>query len=146
MTIPDAGNDLSGVVVTLGGTVARETTVTVMARQGGESWQVSIPVRLLTDAQPATATTPGAEATGRITSGSVPSSGGLALIVFGGGSGTQLLVASGCPASTAAFWAADGGVFVTYVPGTTIAAVNAGWDAKFPNGIPTGTALLARCR
>jgi len=146
MTIPDGGNDLGAVVVTLGGTVARETTVTVTARQGSESWQVAIPVRLRTDALPTVATAPGTEAAGRITSGSVPSGGGLALIVFGGGSGAQLLAASGCPASSAAFWAADGGAFVTYVPGTAIAAVNAAWDAKFPTGIPAGTALLARCR
>ncbi len=146
MVIPDAGNDLGAVLVTLGGTVARETTVTVTARQGSESWQIAIPVRLRTDALPTVATAPGTEATGRITSGSVPSGGGLALIVFGGGSGAQLLAASRCPASSAAFWAADAGAFVTYVPGTAIAAVNATWDAKFPTGIPAGTALLARCR
>ncbi|MFA7297728.1 MAG: trypsin-like serine protease [Dehalococcoidia bacterium] len=146
MVIPDAGNNLGAVVVTLGGTVVRETTVTVTARQGSESWQLAIPVQLRTDTTTTVATAPGLEATGRIISGSVPSSGGLALIVFGGGSGTQLLAASGCSASSAAFWAADGGAFVTYVPGTAIAAVNAAWDAKFPTGIPAGTALLARCR
>jgi len=39
-----------------------------------------------------------------------------------------------------------GGSFVTYVPGTTIAAVNAAFLAQFPDGaVPTGTALIGKC-
>ena len=87
-----------------------------------------------------------AGAAGRIVSGAVPADGGVGLIVFGGGSSAQLLAASGCPVSTAAFWASKDGGFVTYVPGTTVAAVNAGWIATFPNGIPANIALMARCR
>ena len=71
---------------------------------------------------------------------------GFALFVFSGGTGTQLLAASGCPAATAAFWATSArGEFVTYVPGARIALVNAEWEAMFPRGIPADTALLGRC-
>lgn len=146
IVIPDVGNDISAVALTLVGTVARNTTVTVTAQQGATSWRVAIPVRLRNDST-SSAISPGSEvATGRITAGGVPTSGGFGLIVFGGGTGAQLLAASGCPAASAAFWVAEGGDFVTYVPGSTIGAVNAAWEARFPGGIPAGTALMGRCR
>ncbi len=83
--------------------------------------------------------------TGRI-SGAVPPSG-FGLFVFSGGTEAQLLAATGCAADTAAFWASDGtGGFVTYVPGTTVAAVNLPWLGQFPSGVPDNTPLLGRCR
>lgn len=86
----------------------------------------------------------GAAGTGRIT-GALPSTG-FGLVVFSGGTEQQLLSATMCPASTAAFWASDGrGGFLAYVPGTTIAAVNAPWFADFALGIPTDTPLIGRC-
>jgi hypothetical protein len=93
-----------------------------------------------------TGTGTGTGGTGTISSGSVPASGGFGLIVFGGGTATQLVTASGCPAATAAFWATSAGAFVTYIPGTTIAAVNAAFLALFPSGnIPANTALVGKC-
>lgn len=86
-----------------------------------------------------------AAGTGRI-AGALPPSG-FGLFVFSGGTEAQLLAASACPAETAAFWASDGaGSFVTWVPGTTIAAVNLPWLSHFPSGIPDSTPLLGRCR
>lgn len=95
----------------------------------------------------ATATPPGASGATPKVNGSIPTAGGIGLVVFSGGTSAQLVTASGCPAASAAFWADDGaGGFVTYIPGAAVAVVNAGWDAKFPNGIPANTALIGRCR
>lgn len=90
-----------------------------------------------------TASTPSATA---ISSGSVPAAGGFGLIVAGGP--LSGLAPAACPASasTAAFWATVNGDFVTYVPGTSIAAVNAAFNAAFPNGLPSGTPLTAKCK
>ena len=71
--------------------------------------------------------------------------GGFGLIAFGGGSGAQLVAASGCPAGTARFWATVGGAFVVYIPAAKVAAVNSAWEAAFDGGIPAGTPLLGRC-
>lgn len=78
--------------------------------------------------------------------GPVPARG-FGLFVFAGGSPAQLLVASGCPGGSAAFWVSDGrGDFVVWVPGTTVGAVNAPWLTLYPNGLPPNTAVLGRCR
>jgi hypothetical protein len=86
---------------------------------------------------------------------SVPSSGtqsqlpvrGFGLFVFAGGSNAQLTASVACTASTLAFWATNAaGEFDTYIPGASIAAVNAGWNARFPNGIPASTPLIGRCQ
>lgn len=91
---------------------------------------------------------PSVGGTGAIAGGAPPpASGGIALFVFGGGSSAQL-VAAACPASSsaAAFWVTDAsGTFITYIPGTSIIAVNAGWVARFPNGIPASTPVIGRC-
>lgn len=81
-----------------------------------------------------------------ISSGSVPAAGGFGLIVAGGP--LSGLAGAACPSSpaTAAFWATVNGDFVTYVPGTSIAAVNAAFNTAFPNGIPSGTPLTAKCK
>ena len=81
-----------------------------------------------------------------ISSGSVPASGGFGLIVAGGP--LSGLAGAACPGNTAtaAFWATVNGDFVTYVPGTTITAVNAAFNAAFPNGLPSGTPLTGKCK
>ena len=75
----------------------------------------------------------------------IPVSGGFGLFVFGGGSAEQLVAASGCPTVSSAFWATVNGTFVPFIPGTAITAVNAAFNAAFPNGIPAGTPLIGRC-
>ena len=82
---------------------------------------------------------------GRIVSGVVPQQG-IGLIVFGGGTDTELLAASGCPSETAAFWSFQEGQYVQLLPGVPIPIVNAEWRNKFPQGIPADTPLMARCR
>jgi hypothetical protein len=78
-----------------------------------------------------------------LTSGSVPATG-FGLIVFGGGTVAQLVTASGV-GNSGALYATVGGIFVPYVPGTTIAAVNADFLAAFPGGnIPANTAFVGR--
>ena len=89
--------------------------------------------------------TPTTPTAGAVTSGSVPAAGGFGFFVYGGPV-SGLAAATGCPAGTAAFWATVNGEFVTNVPGTTISAVNAAFNAAFPNGIPAGTALLGKCK
>jgi hypothetical protein len=83
--------------------------------------------------------------TGKIVGGAIPASGGVGLVVYGGGSKEELFAASGCPKATAVFWASQDGKFVTYIPAATVAVVNAAWDDAFPEGIPAGTALVGRC-
>lgn len=87
--------------------------------------------------------TTGGGGTGVLTSGSVPATG-FGLIVFSGGTVAQLVTASGV-GNTGALYATVGGIFVPYVPGTTIAAVNADFLAAFPGGnIPANTAFVGR--
>jgi hypothetical protein len=93
----------------------------------------------------ATGTSTATPNTGTIISGSVPPVG-FGLIVWGGGTRAQLVAAANCTAPTLSFWATSAGEFVTYVPGTQIAAVNAGFDALFgPVNIPANTPLVSRC-
>jgi hypothetical protein len=97
--------------------------------------------------------TPGAGGSGgaasgpRMVGGSVPRGGGFGLVVFSGGSGAQLVQASGCPSATATFWAtAPGGEFVIYLPAAAVVELNARWHALFPTGIPANQPLLAKCQ
>lgn len=85
---------------------------------------------------------------GKLTYGEVPHEGGFALVIFGGGNSLDLVYASGCPPQSATFWTTDAvGRFVIYLPGTTVAVVNAAWDAKWGGEpIPAGTPILGRCR
>ncbi len=87
----------------------------------------------------ATAATPGG------ITGTVPTTGGFGLIVFGGGTVQQLLTATGCPAATTGVWATVGGNFLAYVPGAP-AFVNAAFLASFPGGnIAANTPLMIKC-
>ena len=81
---------------------------------------------------------------GTVTAGAVPAEG-FGLFVFGGGSGEQLVTATGCPRQAAAFWATASGNFVAFIPASTVAVVNQAWAQLFPRGVPAGTPLLGRC-
>jgi hypothetical protein len=82
---------------------------------------------------------------GGILAGSIPARG-YGLFVFAGGSNDQLLAASGCPRTSAAFWATNAaGGFDIYIPGAAVAVLNAAWNQRFAGGIPAGTPLLGRC-
>lgn len=82
---------------------------------------------------------------GNIVTGSLPARG-FGLFVFARGSNDDLLAASGCPRSTAAFWASNAaGKFDVYIPGASVAVLNAAWNQRFGGGIPTGTLLIGRC-
>lgn len=83
---------------------------------------------------------------GTIITGSVPASGGFGLIVFGGGSVGQLVPATRCPVASMALWVAQSGGFLTYVPGTSITAVNQAFPDAFPDSTtPANTPLIGRC-
>ncbi len=76
----------------------------------------------------------------------MPAAGGFGLIVASGDI-KGVVTASGCPSATAAFWATVAGNFLTYVPGTTISAVNADFLAAFKDGIlPAATPLIGKCK
>jgi hypothetical protein len=117
-------------------------TVTVRVSTTGAISQTAV----LPAAPAAAGSTATTGASGRMVSGSIPAGGGFGLVVFGGGTSAELVTASACPVSSSAFWASAQGGFVTYVPGTTVSAVNQAWQALFAAGIPSGTALLGRCR
>jgi predicted Rossmann-fold nucleotide-binding protein len=80
----------------------------------------------------------------QIVAGSIPDRG-IGLIVFGGGTGAELLAASGCTQQTAAFFATVEGRLVGYIPAAQVALVNAEWNAVFPEGVPANTPLIGRC-
>lgn len=83
---------------------------------------------------------------GTITSGEIPRDGGFGLIVFGGGSFEQLVVASGCPGGQVAFWTTSNGRFVPFIPRAEVQAANADFAAIYPgNTIPPNTPLIGRC-
>jgi hypothetical protein len=95
---------------------------------------------------PAQAQTPQPPVPGRIITGSIPADGGFGLVVFGGGAYDELVTASGCPAPQVAFWATVSGTFIVYIPATTVGAVNAPFEATFPNRtIPPYTPFVGRC-
>ncbi|MFA7295600.1 MAG: hypothetical protein WC211_00260 [Dehalococcoidia bacterium] len=127
-------------------TLAFRFTVTELAT--GEQFSDTLTVRVSSTAPiastpPPTATSGGS---GRLLSGSVPASGGFGLFVFAGGTNEEMLAATGCPGTSAAYWALTNGAFTVFIPGTRIAAVNAEWSRLFASGIPAGTVLLGRCR
>ncbi len=84
---------------------------------------------------------------GHFTYGAIPPEGGFELVIFGGGTILDLVAAAACPPAAGAFWTTDDvGNFVIYLPGSTVAIVNAAWNEKFPGEIPSGTPLLGKCR
>jgi hypothetical protein len=84
--------------------------------------------------------------TATISGGPLPAAG-LGLVSFGGGSSRQLLAASGCRSTSAAFWVvSDTGRLTGYLPAAAVAIVNAAWYARFAAGIPKDTIVIAKCR
>ena len=81
---------------------------------------------------------------GTIISGAVPSSG-FGLIVFGGGTNSELTLAAGCPADRLLFYVPIGEEWVVFIP-LAPNAVNAAWNDHFTGGIPANTPLVAQCR
>jgi hypothetical protein len=146
-----AAPEASFVAPTSTGTLQFRLTVT---DDTGDSVSDTVTVRVSTTAAITRTAPPAATpapavvggGSGTMVSGSVPTSGGFGLVVFGGGTSADLVAASGCPTASSAFWASSGGNFVTYVPGTSIGAVNQAWLAMFASGIPSGTPLIGRCR
>ncbi len=94
----------------------------------------------------ARAQVPQPDGPGRIVGGTIPSDGGFGLVIFTGGTYDRLVAASACPAPRVAFWVTQGGAFVVYVPHTNVGAVNAPFEAAFPNReIPPYTPFVGRC-
>jgi hypothetical protein len=119
---------------------------TFVTHAPGAAVATGTPVSPASTVTPATPTAAVAGTAARLVNGVIPPNGGIGLIVFGGGTNAQLVAASGCSASTAAFWATTpAGAFVTYVPGASVAVVNEEWQARFAGAIPVNTALLGRC-
>jgi len=84
------------------------------------------------------------ETRGRILAGDVPSRG-IGLIVFGGGTNEELVAAAGCQPENVAFFVADDGALVGFIPAAQVALVNARWNALYPDGLPANVPLIVRC-
>lgn len=111
---------------------------------GVTGWAVDQFLRGFASAPAAAAPEP-PSTSGKIVGGTIPTQG-YGLVVYGGGSKDELLTASSCPKTSAAFWASTAdGSFVTYIPAASVAVVNAAWDSQFPGGVPASTALIGRC-
>jgi len=165
---PSSGSTSGGTVVTItGGGFVNGATVTFGGTAGtGVVFVSATELRAVTPAKSAGAVSvvvrnpDGQQATKAagftyiqtepaITSGQVPESG-FGLIVFSGGSNAELVAAAladGCAQQvTLRFYATTSqGKFVVFIPVSTVAAVNAAWNALFPGGIPAGRPLLAAC-
>lgn len=84
--------------------------------------------------------------TGTIIRGEIPRDGGFGLIVFGGGSFSQLVAAANCPGNQVAFWTTSNGRFVPFIPAAEVQAANAAFSAIYPgHTIPPNTPLVGRC-
>ncbi|MDA1061332.1 MAG: hypothetical protein O2895_00200 [Chloroflexi bacterium] len=149
VAVSDSGRTISFVAPAESGAtlIFRVIVLSTFQRTGSASIVVAVGPSGAASAPPAPA--PAAEAPaqmlgGQILGGQIPAAG-FGLVVFGGGSGAQLLAASGCAAGSARFWATVGGRFVVYIPAAQVAAVNGAWDAAFDGGIPAHTPLLGRC-
>ena len=116
------------------------------------------PTATPTPASTATATTtaaatPGATATATetstvqaLTGGTVPADGGFGLAVYRGGAVDDLVTSTGCPVETMVLYFTVNGSFVTFIPGTSVAAVNASFLLTFPGGsLPERTGFLGKC-
>lgn len=81
-------------------------------------------------------------------SGSLPTNGGIALAVWGGGPTSTLQSAIGARGCTLqGMWYLDqqSQVFVTFVPGAP-SVVNSAWNARFTSDIAANTPLIVSCR
>jgi hypothetical protein len=83
-----------------------------------------------------------------------PAGGGFGTFEFCGGTYEQLFDASNCPGPMSAslsafFYNKPSGTFAVWIPGSTVAAVNAEFMTIFPNQdipIPAGTIFTAKCK
>jgi hypothetical protein len=137
------------------GTVVTVLEGTVLA--DGYRWQEISGVSLVGWAadmylRPATAedeaqvsTTAASSTQGTIIGGLAPTANLISLFVFGGGTNEALVTASGCPSTTATFWATVDGVFISYIPAARIAVVNSAWNNAFADDLPAGIPLIGRC-
>ena len=83
-----------------------------------------------------------------------PAGGGFGTFEFCGGTYDQLFAASKCPGPmstslSAFFYNKPSGTFAVWIPGSTVAAVNAEFMTIFPNQdvpIPPGTIFTAKCK
>ncbi len=81
-------------------------------------------------------------------SGSLPTNGGIALAVWGGGSTSTLqsaVSAKGCTLQAVWYLDQQSQAFVTFVPGAP-AVVNGAWNTRFASDIAANTALIVSCR
>jgi hypothetical protein len=141
----------SGMTVTFGGVpgasvqVLSATQATVVPPVGAAPGAVDVVVRLATGD---VASLQGGYTylAGGTVSTPLPASG-FGLFVYSGGSAEQIATAAGCTSdATAAFWATGPtGEFIVYLPGTSVAAVNAAWNSLFPSGVPANTPLIGKC-
>lgn len=145
---PCAPTDGAAATITVNGSVATVTPNPVW-KLGGLPGDVANGYKITLGNTPATnpTATPAAGNTSNLISGSIPKSGGFGIVaVLQQAKIGDVVTATGCPSSSMSLFATVGGSFVTYVPGTTIAAVNAAFLAQFPDGaVPTGTALIGKC-
>ena len=145
---PCAPSDGAAVTITVNGSVATVTPNPVW-KLGGLPPDVANGYKISLGSTPAAnpTGTPAAGTTSNLISGSIPKSGGYGIVaVLQQAKIGDVVTATGCPSSSMSLYATVGGAFVTYVPGTTIAAVNAAFLAQFPDGaVPTGTALIGKC-
>jgi len=79
-----------------------------------------------------------------------PAGGGFGTFEFCGGTFAQLYDASNCPgpmsaSQSAFFYNKPSGTFAVWIPGSTVAAVNAELTALWPEQIPPGTIFTAKC-
>lgn len=85
------------------------------------------------------------DAAGGTLAGNLPTSGGIALATWGGGSVDNLATAAAAKSCTlSAVWVLDASTFVGNVPGAP-SVVNATWNTRFPGGPPSGVVILV-CR
>jgi len=92
-----------------------------------------------------TATPPPSGGSGSFT-GSLPASGGIGLVVWGGGTTQNAVIAAvgqGC--SPVSMWVTDAGQFIGYAVGAPT-VVNLRWNQRFPgSSIPAGTPMIVVC-
>ncbi|RLT27975.1 MAG: hypothetical protein DWI48_01855 [Chloroflexi bacterium] len=84
-----------------------------------------------------------------ICGGAPPPPGGFGLVVYCGGQLDYLRIGA-CPQQLGAdrYWVSDGrGNFVIWVPNSTVAAVNAEWDAMYGRYLvlPPSLPVLVKC-
>lgn len=106
----------------------------------------STPTGTATATPSATATPAGTSTAQALTGGTVPAEGGFGLAVFRGGPVDELVTSTGCPVQTMVLYFTVNGSFVTFIPGSSVAAVNASFLLAFPGGsLPPSTGFLGKC-